>query len=67
MSDPVLQVRDLKKWFPIRGGTLISRHVGDVKAVDGVSFDVFSIFDCFSFILICFLSCVYMFLTQICG
>ncbi|MCX6404714.1 MAG: dipeptide ABC transporter ATP-binding protein [Actinobacteria bacterium] len=41
MSDPVLQVRDLKKWFPIRGGTLINRHVGDVKAVDGVSFDVF--------------------------
>ena len=41
MSDPVLQVRDLKKWFPIRGGALISRHVGDVKAVDGVSFDVF--------------------------
>ena len=41
MSDPVLQVRDLKKWFPIRGGAFINRHIGDVKAVDGVSFDVF--------------------------
>jgi len=41
MSDPVLQVTDLKKWFPIRSGSLISRVTGHVKAVDGVSFDVF--------------------------
>lgn len=41
MSDPVLEVRDLKKWFPIQGGALISRTVGHVKAVDGVSFDVY--------------------------
>jgi len=41
MTDPVLQVQDLQKWFPMRGGALISRVTGHVKAVDGVSFDVF--------------------------
>ena len=41
MTNPVLEVRDLKKWFPIQGGSLINRTVGHVKAVDGVSFDVF--------------------------
>jgi oligopeptide transport system ATP-binding protein len=34
----LLQVTDLEKHFPIRKGLLIERHVGDVKAVDGVSF-----------------------------
>ena len=37
---PLLQVTDLHKHFPIREGLLIERKVGDVKAVDGVSFDV---------------------------
>jgi oligopeptide/dipeptide ABC transporter ATP-binding protein len=36
-SDALLVVRRLKKHFPIRKG-LFNRHVGDVKAVDGVSF-----------------------------
>jgi len=35
----LLEVRDLKKHFPIHGG-LLSRVVGQVKAVDGVSFDL---------------------------
>jgi oligopeptide transport system ATP-binding protein len=35
----LLEVRDLKKYFPIRTG-LMSRQTGAVKAVDGVSFDV---------------------------
>ncbi|MEI7745010.1 MAG: dipeptide ABC transporter ATP-binding protein [Chloroflexota bacterium] len=34
----MLEVRDLKVWFPISEGLLIERHVGDVRAVDGVSF-----------------------------
>jgi peptide/nickel transport system ATP-binding protein len=38
-SAPLLEVRGLKKYFPIKRG-LISRTVGLVKAVDGVSFDV---------------------------
>src|SRR3954462_8347582 len=37
---PILSVRDLKKYFPIKKG-VFSRTVGAVKAVDGVSFDVF--------------------------
>ncbi|HEU0014049.1 MAG TPA: oligopeptide/dipeptide ABC transporter ATP-binding protein, partial [Longimicrobium sp.] len=36
-ADALLVVRGLRKWFPIRKGFL-NRHVGDVKAVDGVSF-----------------------------
>jgi oligopeptide/dipeptide ABC transporter ATP-binding protein len=36
-ADALLVVRGLKKYFPIRKG-LLQRHVGDVKAVDGVSF-----------------------------
>ena len=36
---PLVQVRDLKMYFPIYSG-LLRRHTGDVKAVDGVSFDI---------------------------
>jgi oligopeptide/dipeptide ABC transporter ATP-binding protein len=39
MPEPLLEVRDLKKWFPIRKG-LFTRVVGHVRAVDGVSFDL---------------------------
>jgi oligopeptide transport system ATP-binding protein len=34
----LLRVEDLKVYFPIREGMLIERHVGDVRAVDGISF-----------------------------
>ena len=37
---PLLEVRDLKKYFPIKKG-LFSRTVGHVKALDGISFDVY--------------------------
>ena len=36
-ADALLVVRKLKKYFPIRKG-FFSRQVGDVKAVDGISF-----------------------------
>ena len=34
---PLVEVDDLKVWFPIRSGVVMDRHIGDVKAVDGVS------------------------------
>lgn len=40
MSKVLLKVENLKKYFPIRQG-MFSRHVGDVKAVDDVSFEIF--------------------------
>jgi oligopeptide transport system ATP-binding protein len=39
VSEPLLDVRDLKVYFPVHAGVLL-RKVGDVKAVDGVSFSV---------------------------
>ncbi len=36
-APPLLEVEDLRVWYPVHGG-LFLRHVGDVKAVDGVSF-----------------------------
>jgi oligopeptide transport system ATP-binding protein len=36
----LLAVKDLHKHFPIRKGVLVERTVGEVKAVDGVSFDI---------------------------
>jgi oligopeptide transport system ATP-binding protein len=37
----LVKVRDLKKYFPITSGVIVQREVGAVKAVDGVSFDVY--------------------------
>ncbi len=36
---PILEVKDLRIYYPIHAGVLL-RKVGDVKAVDGVSFSV---------------------------
>jgi peptide/nickel transport system ATP-binding protein len=38
-SDPILEVRSLRRYFPIRGG-LLQRKVATVQAVDDISFDV---------------------------
>jgi oligopeptide transport system ATP-binding protein len=37
----LVEVRKLKKYFPITRGAVFQRHIGDVKAVDDVSFDVY--------------------------
>jgi oligopeptide transport system ATP-binding protein len=44
MSDNsvLVRVEDLKKYFPITRGLLVQRQVGAVKAVDGVTFDIYS-------------------------
>jgi oligopeptide transport system ATP-binding protein len=39
-KEVLIRVEELKKYFPITRG-VFQRHVGDVKAVDGVSFDVY--------------------------
>src|SRR5205823_10413398 len=39
MPEPLLRVKNLKKYFPIRGG-LFSREVARVHAVDDVSFEI---------------------------
>ncbi|MGI8310022.1 ABC transporter ATP-binding protein [Saccharopolyspora hattusasensis] len=40
MAEPILQVRDLVKHFPVTQGVLFKRTIGHVRAVDGVSFDL---------------------------
>jgi oligopeptide transport system ATP-binding protein len=40
MSEPLLQVTDLVKHFPIKRGILIDREVDQVRAVDGISFSI---------------------------
>jgi oligopeptide transport system ATP-binding protein len=37
MAQPLLEVRNLKKYFPIKGG-ILSKTIGYVQAVDGISF-----------------------------
>lgn len=39
MSKPLLQVKNLKKYFAKTGG-VFSRKIGEIKAVDGISFTV---------------------------
>lgn len=38
-EQPIIEVKDLKKYFPIKSG-VIQRTVGHVKAVDGISFSI---------------------------
>ena len=39
-GQPILEVQDLKKYFPIKSSGIIRRSIGSVQAVDGVSFQV---------------------------
>jgi len=39
-KEPLLRVKNLKTWFPVTAG-FMSRTKGYIKAVDGVSFDVY--------------------------
>ncbi len=38
--EPLLVVEDLVKHFPLTQGIFFKRHIGDVKAVDGISIEV---------------------------
>jgi len=39
-GDNILEVVDLKKWFPVKSSGIVRRTVAHVQAVDGVSFSV---------------------------
>jgi peptide/nickel transport system ATP-binding protein len=39
-DDALVRVEDLKVYFPIRSGVVFETKVGDIKAVDGVTFDI---------------------------
>ena len=39
-GDNLVQARDLKMYFPVTSGIIFQRKIADVKAVDGVTFDV---------------------------
>ncbi|MFH8871337.1 peptide/nickel transport system ATP-binding protein [Streptomyces sp. MnatMP-M77] len=41
-GDPILQVRDLAKHYPLTQGILFKRQIGAVRAVDGVDFDLYA-------------------------
>jgi oligopeptide transport system ATP-binding protein len=39
-SEHLLEVKDLRMYFPITQGLLFQRHMGDIKAVDGLNFTI---------------------------
>ena len=39
-DSPILEVKDLQMWFPVKSKGIIHRTVGHVKAVDGVTFSI---------------------------
>ena len=40
MTEPLLRVENLSKHYPFTKGILFTRKMGDVKAVDGISFSI---------------------------
>ena len=40
MGETLVEVKDIKMYFPVTSGILIQRKVADVKAVDNVSFNI---------------------------
>ncbi|QIG45944.1 dipeptide ABC transporter ATP-binding protein [Nocardioides anomalus] len=39
-AKPILRVEELRKYFPVKSGGVVRRTIGQVQAVDGVSFEV---------------------------
>jgi peptide/nickel transport system ATP-binding protein len=36
----LVKLEDLKVWFPIRSGIVLDRHIGNIRAVDGVTLEI---------------------------
>ena len=39
MNETLIDIRDLKKYYPVKGG-IFRRHIADVKAVDGIDLEI---------------------------
>src|SRR5919202_5261911 len=37
---PLVELENLRVWFPIKSGLVLDRHVGDIRAVDDVSLQI---------------------------
>jgi oligopeptide transport system ATP-binding protein len=40
LGETLVDVRDLKMYFPVTAGFIIQRHIADNKAIDGITFDI---------------------------
>jgi oligopeptide transport system ATP-binding protein len=40
-GDVILRIENLVKYFPLTRGIILRKHIGDVRAVDGVSLDLY--------------------------
>jgi peptide/nickel transport system ATP-binding protein len=40
MNGNLVELENLRVWFPIKSGIVLDRHVGDIRAVDDVSFEI---------------------------
>ena len=36
----LVELENVKVYFPIKSGVVLDRHVGDIKAVDDVTFEI---------------------------
>jgi peptide/nickel transport system ATP-binding protein len=39
-AGPLVELENLKQYFPIKSGLVLDRHIGDVRAVDGVTLTI---------------------------
>ncbi len=39
-AEPLLRVENVRKYYPFAKGVLLARTLGQIKAVDGVSFSI---------------------------
>src|SRR2546423_3094576 len=39
-AGPLVQIENLKVYFPIKSGLVLDRHVGDIRAVDDISLTI---------------------------
>jgi peptide/nickel transport system ATP-binding protein len=39
-AGPLVELENLRVWFPIKSGVVLDRHVGDIRAVDDISLQI---------------------------